>query len=91
MDNEFDELKTRLVDFAKDHGYEMTDDADKIIDALVNRKKKFGEQYCPCRLVRTDNSKESIDHNKKIICPCVFLHDEMLKQGRCHCNLFKTT
>jgi ferredoxin-thioredoxin reductase catalytic subunit len=91
MDKEIEELKKNLVAFAKEFKYEVTSDADKIIKALINRKKKFGEHYCPCRPVYTDNSHESIEYNKKIICPCAFVHDDILKRGKCHCNLFKAT
>jgi len=91
MDKEIEELNKKLVTFAKEHGYEMANDADKIITSLVNRKKKFGEYYCPCRPVYMDNSQESIDHNKKIICPCAFVHGDILKRGKCHCNLFAKT
>ena len=54
-----------------------------LIRAMVKRKEKTGEFYCPCRVV-TGNSEE----DKKIICPCYYHEFEVERDGHCHCWLF---
>lgn len=56
---------------------------EEIIKGLLEREKKFGARYCPCRRV-TNNPEE----DKKNICPCQFMRMEIEKQGHCLCNLF---
>lgn len=59
------------------------DIVDTIIKAMVKRREKFGEDYCPCRRVTGDREKDAA-----IICPCVYHEQEVDEQGHCHCNLF---
>lgn len=59
------------------------DIVDSIIKAMVKRREKFGEDYCPCRRVTGDKEKDAV-----IICPCVYHEQEVDEQGHCHCNLF---
>lgn len=54
-----------------------------LIRGLLEREKRLGERYCPCRKI-TGNPKE----DKKIICPCVFHLQEIKEQGHCFCGLF---
>ena len=54
-----------------------------IIKGLLERKEKYGEIYCPCRVV-TGNKKK----DRKIICPCVYHKKEIKQQGYCLCRLF---
>ena len=56
---------------------------EAIVGGLLNREEKFGQKYCPCRKI-TGNREE----DKKIICPCVYRHQEIKEQGRCLCGLF---
>jgi ferredoxin-thioredoxin reductase catalytic subunit len=51
---------------------------ENIIKAMNNKKEKFGEYYCPCRL-------QKIPEN---ICPCKWAPDEIEKDGHCHCLLY---
>ncbi|MGR3220281.1 MAG: ferredoxin-thioredoxin reductase catalytic domain-containing protein [Candidatus Anammoxibacter sp.] len=46
-------------------------------------KKKYGFDYCPCRIVTGDKEKDD-----KIICPCVYHEEEIKRDGKCHCDLF---
>lgn len=55
----------------------------RVMKGLVSRKKKYGYEYCPCRLVSGDK-----DEDAKIICPCVYHEDEVNADGKCHCDLF---
>jgi len=59
----------------------------KLLDILItgelDRLKKYGALYCPCRKV-TGNTEE----DKKIICPCIFHKEEIKQDGHCKCMLF---
>jgi ferredoxin-thioredoxin reductase catalytic chain len=50
---------------------------------LARNEKKFGEQYCPCRLRSADTEKD-----RAIICPCIYHKDEIVKDGYCHFQLY---
>jgi ferredoxin-thioredoxin reductase catalytic chain len=54
-----------------------------LIEGLVRRKVKFGDYYCPCRIV---TGKADVD--KLNVCPCVTHEDEIAQTGKCHCALF---
>ena len=49
-----------------------------IIKGLNNNKEKHGEYYCPCRVVRTEQT----------VCPCTSCLKDVEENGSCHCNLF---
>ncbi|MHC4870818.1 MAG: ferredoxin-thioredoxin reductase catalytic domain-containing protein [Planctomycetota bacterium] len=54
-----------------------------VINGLAKRQNKYGEAYCPCRLMTGDKNKD-----KDIICPCKFHMQEVTDQEMCHCKLF---
>ncbi len=56
---------------------------ESLINALIKREEKYGQRYCPCRVV-SDNQEK----NKDIICPCQSCLDEIKQNGHCHCFLF---
>ena len=56
---------------------------NSLIDSLIKRKDKFGEIYCPCRVITKDKIKD-----EEIICPCIYHRGEIELQGHCLCNLF---
>lgn len=56
---------------------------DAIIKGMIKRHDKFGEDYCPCRVVSGDREKDAA-----IVCPCVYHEQEIDEMGHCHCNLF---
>ena len=56
---------------------------DFVIIGLLNNEREFGYRYCPCRAITGDK-----EHDKKIICPCVYHRDDIKRMGRCHCGLF---
>ena len=43
----------------------------------------FGKRYCPC--FEPSGDKEL---DKKMMCPCEFVEDEIAEYGTCHCALF---
>jgi ferredoxin-thioredoxin reductase catalytic subunit len=76
-------LKADLLAFAKRHDYRLSKQANAVINSLEERKKKYGEYFCPCRVVKVGQS------NRDIICPCIYVHDDIKKTGHCHCKLFE--
>lgn len=54
-----------------------------LIGAMIKRKERSGEFYCPCRMVTGDPEED-----KKIICPCYYHEFEVERDGHCHCWLF---
>jgi len=71
---------------ARAAGFKLQPD-EKILNSIIKgeleRLKKYGALYCPCRRV-TGNPEE----DKKIICPCIFHKLEIKQDGFCKCRLF---
>lgn len=79
-------LKERLEKYALSVGIKFNLSeaiVEGVLAGLEKRKEKFGEFYCPCRVVIGNKKKD-----KEIICPCVFHRGEIEVQGHCKCNLF---
>ncbi len=79
-------LRKSADEYAKSVGIRLNPDEkqfDWVIKGLLARKEKFGETYCPCRVVTGNKEKD-----KEIICPCVFHRGEIELQEHCKCNLF---
>lgn len=86
MGKDIENLRKQMKEYADKVGIKLNPDkkqVDWVLDALLKRKTKFGEIYCPCRVV-TGNKEQ----DKEIICPCVFHRGEIELQGHCKCNLF---
>ncbi len=88
MDLSAEELE--FLEFAKKHAEEnqiMLNPNERIVQGAIKglfmKEEKFGEKYCPCRVVSGDKEMD-----KEIICPCIFHKDEIKEMGHCHCNLF---
>lgn len=74
------------VAYAKRKGYKLNPDNEMVqlvVEGLAKNKAELGKQYCPCRIVSGD-----VEQDRKIICPCVYHHDEIKENGSCHCSLF---
>ena len=68
--------------YAKENGYELTDIADRVIQAVDKC-----QGYCPCKYALWKKTKpEELD---KIVCPCAEHKAEIEADGHCHCNLFR--
>jgi ferredoxin-thioredoxin reductase catalytic chain len=81
-----EEIRAWAEEYARKNGWVLNPDKkilDTVIRGLVRNKKKFGEQYCPCRLRSGDKEKD-----RTIICPCIYHQDEIAKDGHCHCQLY---
>ena len=83
---EFEQLLEQCKKYAKDNGIHVNPDqkvVNHLIRALLEREKRLGKKYCPCRYVKKDNME-----NDKIVCPCVYCKEEVEKDGHCQCFLF---
>lgn len=72
--------------YAKNQGFSLNPDKETvkaIVGGLLEKEKKFGKKFCPCR--RVTGNKEEDD---KIICPCFWHLQEIKEKGRCLCGLF---
>ena len=56
---------------------------EALVDGLVKRKVRFGDYYCPCRVVTGDAAKDALN-----VCPCSTHDEEIAASGKCHCALF---
>ncbi|HUW91007.1 MAG TPA: ferredoxin-thioredoxin reductase catalytic domain-containing protein [Candidatus Nanopelagicaceae bacterium] len=54
-----------------------------LINGLVDNKKSYGYQSCPCRLA---SGKRDLDRD--LICPCDYASDDVKEFGACYCNLY---
>jgi carbon-monoxide dehydrogenase catalytic subunit len=73
-------------EYAKKAGFKLNPDKKQlsyVIKGLKKNEDKYGERYCPCRLV-TGNFEE----DRIIICPCIYHTQEIKDQGHCLCRLF---
>lgn len=50
---------------------------------LSEMEATFGKRYCPCFEPSGD-----AELDKKMLCPCEFIDDEIEEYGTCHCALF---
>ncbi|MDD1653775.1 MAG: ferredoxin:thioredoxin reductase [Methanomicrobiales archaeon] len=86
-DQEAEEAMLRWArKYAKEKGWMLNPDRDKlrvVIRGLARNRKRFGEQYCPCRIRSGDAEKD-----RAIICPCAYHEDEVAREGQCHCRLY---
>ena len=86
MNEEVQKLVQEYEEYAKKNGFSLNSNkkvVETIVKSLLEREKKFGFRYCPCRRI-TENPEE----DKKIICPCAYHQEEIEKDGRCLCGLF---
>lgn len=71
---------------ADESGFNLNPDeksVERVMQGLLRNEEKYGERYCPCRRVTGDKEQD-----KKIICPCAYHKDEVVKDGQCFCRLF---
>ena len=47
-----------------------------VLDGLKRNKDKYGKQYCPCSIIRNDDT----------VCMCKEFKE--MKEGTCHCGLY---
>jgi ferredoxin-thioredoxin reductase catalytic chain len=79
-------IRAQMEEYARQTGYRLNPDrevVDSLITAFAKRTDRFGQPYCPCRVMTGDPEKD-----KAIICPCIYHREEIAGQGICHCHLF---
>ncbi len=67
-------------------GYFFNTNNDKVfglLESLIFNKERYGYMSCPCRLASYDR-----EHDKDIICPCLYREDDVKEYGSCYCNLY---
>lgn len=52
---------------------------DTVLAGLKRNKDKYGKKYCPCSLVREDDT----------VCMCKEFRE--MEEGTCHCQLYVKT
>lgn len=60
-----------------------TDLVFELLDSLLANKDRYGYMACPCRLASNDR-----EHDKDIICPCVYREPDLEEYGACFCGLY---
>ncbi|MFH0964679.1 MAG: ferredoxin-thioredoxin reductase catalytic domain-containing protein [Planctomycetota bacterium] len=83
---EMDALRKALLDKIAGGAYAFSADEGRVsvvLRGLLKRKEKRGEYYCPCRVLSGDPEED-----RKIICPCAYMADDIRRAGICQCGLF---
>lgn len=57
--------------------------ATNLKNNLCEMEATFGKRYCPCFEPSGDKALD-----KKMMCPCEYVEDEIKEYGTCHCALF---
>jgi len=55
----------------------------ELLEGLIANKDRYGYMGCPCRLASGDR-----DHDKDIVCPCVYRAPDVAEFGSCYCSLY---
>lgn len=83
---EIEKLYEMLKQAQEPKGYYFNEDRDRVfelLEALINNKERYGYMACPCRLASGDK-----EHDRDIICPCVYREPDVEEYGSCYCNLY---
>ena len=77
-----EEWRKRIHHIAEERGYGVIEESvEMVITGLIKRYKKYRKYYCPCQVVGDGVGKE---------CPCGTLDEQIERNGKCHCNLYKS-
>ncbi len=79
-------IEERSRRHARESGMALNPDPKKLsllFTALARRKARYGEFYCPCRVVTGLPEKDLPS-----ICPCEPHRREVAENGHCMCELF---
>jgi len=80
------EITDRVLKHAAESACRLNPDTKivaALIEGLVKRRAKFGDFYCPCRIV---TGKAETDRGN--VCPCTTHEAEIAETGMCHCHLY---
>jgi len=81
---EFEKTKKFANKVVKQFNWEFNPNeevVDRVLKGLANNKIKYGKRYCPCFVVKFDESDR--------VCPCKpAIEKEIPQDGVCHCGIF---
>jgi ferredoxin-thioredoxin reductase catalytic chain len=83
---EVEQLYEILRKVQEPKGYFFNKDKEKVFELLAGllaNKERYGYMCCPCRLAANDR-----EHDKDIICPCIYREPDVAEYGSCYCNLY---
>ncbi len=72
--------------YASENGFRLNPNrevVERVIKGLLEREKKFGKRYCPCRQISGNEEKDA-----KKTCPCFWHRLEIERNDHCLCGLF---
>jgi ferredoxin-thioredoxin reductase catalytic subunit len=73
------EIRERAEEYARLRGYSFNDMKEDVIEGLIGKNKRFGDFYCPCRML----------HVPEYQCPCQPTRaGDVDKNGKCYCGFF---
>ena len=73
------EIRERAEEYARLRGYFFNDMKEDVIEGLIGKNKRFGDFYCPCRML----------HVPEYQCPCQPTRaGDVDKNGKCYCGFF---
>ena len=81
-----EKLYAQLKQIQEPKGYYFNIDNDlvfELLQALIINKERYGFMACPCRLSSGDK-----EHDKDIICPCIYRVPDVEEYGSCYCGLY---
>ena len=79
-------LRATLKSLQEPKGYYFNKDTELVMDLLEQLlavKGKEGYMRCPCRI-----GSGQYEHDKDIICPCVYREEDVKEFGSCFCGLY---
>ena len=74
-------LLKRLNRHANKNRYVLNEDPTMLkflLDGLLNKRERYGDFFCPCRLSTAPEN----------VCPCSTHKEDIKKNGYCNCHLF---
>ncbi len=84
--NEVEKLFETLKKLQEPKGYFFNADREKVfelLEGLITNRNRYGYMCCPCRLAANDRQ-----HDKDIICPCIYRVPDVAEYGACYCELY---
>lgn len=81
-----DQLYQQLKKINEPKAYYFNSDEKQtrfLIRGLITNRERYGYMCCPCRA-----SKENLDKDRDIICPCEYREPDVRDYGSCYCGLY---
>ncbi len=70
-----EEIRDRVETFARLRGYALSEEKESLLEGLVEKNRRFGDFYCPCRFA----------HEPGFVCPCLETRQNYVrKEGGCY-------